>query len=148
MTNEEKKAIKNVEKFVYSILNGIGANDCKILLNYIEKLEKENEELKDIKQQICNEELINISEYFKLKKENEELKEDREKYKIRLTDEQYNKVINSCIEDINKQWQDKIRTKIKELEKEQKNCFTEKDKKRLAKIEVLNELLGDDINEN
>ena len=47
MSEEEQEAIKNVEKFVYSILNGIGANDCKILLNYINKLQKEIDQLKE-----------------------------------------------------------------------------------------------------
>lgn len=106
MSEEEKEAIKNAEKFVYSILNGIGANDCKILLNYIDKLQKENEDmrkelkvtsqmnsnlivklekelenLKEVDRQICNEELITKDKYQDILKENAELCEEKEFYR-------------------------------------------------------------------
>ena len=46
MTEEEKEAIERA-KFLVSIPTYLEKEMCKNLLNYIEKLQKENEELKD-----------------------------------------------------------------------------------------------------
>lgn len=43
---------------------------------------------------------------------------ENEKYIIKMTDEQYKQVIDLVEHDINKKWEDKIKAKIEELEKE------------------------------
>lgn len=46
-----------------------------------------------------------------------EMIEENKKYIIKMTDEQYSKVIGLVELDTNKKWEDKIKAKIKELEK-------------------------------
>lgn len=91
MTNEEKKAIENVKSFVYSILNGISAYDCKILLTLIENQSKEIEELKD---KFSDEEIRNTV----IKRYREVIEKDYiSKDKIKAKIEEYKKLINECI---------------------------------------------------
>ena len=54
----------------------------------------------------------------KLQKENEELKENDNKYTIHLTDEQYNKVIEIVQNNINQRWIRKVKDKIEKLNDE------------------------------
>lgn len=53
---------------------------------------------------------------------------------IHLTDEQYRKIIDSCSKDVSKQWQDKIKNEIKELEE-----ILEK-RKTIDIVEMINRL--------
>lgn len=88
MNEEEKKAI---EKFKFCGGNFVlDKESSKVVLNLIEKLQKENEELK----------------------------ENDNKYTIHLTDEQYNKVIEIVQNDIKQKWIQKVKDKIEELKKE------------------------------
>lgn len=59
--------------------------------------------------------LLNLIE--KLQKENEELKSNNEKYIIHLTDEQYKTVIENAQNDINQKWIQKVKDKIEEIDK-------------------------------
>ena len=53
MSEEEKKAIENLKKN-----RGVSFKEADVLSNLLEKQQKEIEDLNEIKQQICNEELI------------------------------------------------------------------------------------------
>lgn len=64
--------------------------------------------------------LLNLIE--KLQKENEELKSNNEKYIIHLMDGQYKTVIEIAQNDINQKWIQKVKDKIEELK--QQNIFT------------------------
>ena len=61
----------NTEKGVSHIPDYI----CNNVLNYIDKLQKELENLKEVDRQICCEELITKDKYQDILKENAELKE-------------------------------------------------------------------------
>lgn len=66
--------------------------------------------------------LLNLIE--KLQKENEELKSNNEKYIIHLTDEQYKTVIENAQNDINQKWIQKVKDKIeKEIKYHEKNIL-------------------------
>lgn len=81
--------------------------------------------------------ILNLIE--KLQKENEELKENDNKYTIHLTDEQYNKVIEIVQNGINQKWIRKVKDKIKILEKLQ-NEFLNNEELRV-KIIAYKELI-------
>ena len=59
--------------------------------------------------------ILNLIE--KLQKENEELKSNNEKYTIHLTDQQYNVVIENTKNDINQRWIRKVKDRIEEYKK-------------------------------
>lgn len=95
MNEEEKKAVEefkkqlrlamNIDDIATTIRNGY----AQIILDMIEKLQKENEELKE-----------------------------NNKYIINLTDEQYNAVIENAQDDIKQKWVQKVKDKIEELEEQ------------------------------
>lgn len=60
--------------------------------------------------------LLNLIE--KLQKENEELKSNNEKYIIHLTDGQYKTVIEIAQNDINQKWIQKVKDKIEKIDEE------------------------------
>lgn len=113
--NIEKDIIKKFEKFCENLyvfkdddMGGhfekiVGNQRANTTLGYL--VFKENLEEK-------------LSDYKRVLKENEELKSNNEKYIIHLTDEQYRTVIDLAQNDINKQWIQKIKDKIEELEEE------------------------------
>ena len=81
MTEEEKKAIERA-KFLVSIPTYLEKEMCKNLLNYIEKLQKENEKLKEqLKVEIYARDMV-VGLNSNLQKENEELKEQLKEYEI------------------------------------------------------------------
>ena len=100
MNEEEKKAFEELSKKA-------------VLCNYEER---------DYPNMICfkKDMLIVLNLIEKLQKENEELKENDNKYTIQLTDEQYNNVIEIVQNDINQKWIRKVKDKIEILEKLQK----------------------------
>ena len=104
----------------------------------IQDLQKQLDQLKEVDRQICNEELITKDKYQNILKENAELKEQRDNA-IKLRNELIEEQKITCIS------KNKIRDKIKELTGEihrtKKGRIILKDIKRLAKIEVLKELL-------
>lgn len=96
MTEEEKEAVEILNTFEfrgktrnYKEISSEDSKSVKIVLNLLEKLQKENEEL-------------GISN----------------KYTIHLTDKQYNAVIENAQNDINQKWIQKVKDKIEELQKE------------------------------
>ena len=101
MNKKEKKAIEflkenmlDYEEIDTSILLDINLTH-KIILNLIEKLQKENEEL-------------GISN----------------KYTIHLTDKQYNAVIENAQNDINQKWIQKVKDKVeKEIKYHERNIL-------------------------
>ena len=76
--------------------------------------------------------LLNLIE--KLQKENEELKSNNEKYIIHLTDEQYKTVIENAQNDINQKWIQKVKDKIEEYKNMLKTCNKAKDIDRIKAI--------------
>ena len=111
MSDEEKKAIDRLymKATLYSVdamdyPNSIVAKkDLVVAINLIEKQQKELKDLKDIQQQICNEELFEKEYVDKLKKEIEELKEE----------------LDDMINNVHKYFvaKDKIKAKIEEIDK-------------------------------
>ena len=95
MNKEERKAIEDMNRFANGIdMSCVTARQMQIILNLIEKLQKENEELKS----------------------------NNEKYIIHLTDKQYKTVIENAQKDINQKWIQKVKDKIeKEIKYHEKN---------------------------
>ena len=62
--------------------------------------------------------VVNLIE--KQSKEIEELKEENKKYIVQLTDEQYRKLVDIIRDKTSKEWEDKIKAKIEEYKKQQK----------------------------
>ena len=79
----------------------------KTLLNLIDKQSKEIEELKE---------------------NNKNLEDELNKYIVKMTDEQYRRLVNIIRDEINKLWEDKIKAKIEEWQKEKE--FYDKDEDR------------------
>ena len=97
MTEEERKTVEILNTFEfrsktrnYKEISLEDSKSVKIVLNLLEKLQKENEELKS----------------------------NNEKYTIHLTDKQYNAVIENAQNDINQKWIQKVKYKIEKLNSE------------------------------
>lgn len=116
MNDEEKKAIKIVNSLkewgkIHFIVKDrsyarLTYNEVYLLLNLIEKLQKENEELK-----------LN-----------------NEKYTIHLTEEQYKTVIENAQNDINQKLIQKVKDKIEGYKNMLKTCNKAKDIDRIKAI--------------
>mgnify|MGYP004636468681 CR=1 FL=1 len=143
MSEEEREIVKKFEKLYLKDFNNekitnedrLSYIECVLISNLIEKLQKENEELKE-----------------------------NNKYIIRLTDEQYNVVIENAQNDIKQKWIQKVKDKIeKEIKYHEKNILDienitmlrSKTAKEEAKIEfnkyaivVLNKILQELIEES
>ena len=83
MNKEEKEAIKwfDTERKLVEITNGDN-NYFSIILNLIDKLQKQLDQLKEVDKQICNEELISekcVREYY--------ISKDRIRNKIKELDD-------------------------------------------------------------
>lgn len=86
MTEEEKKAIEDMNRFANSIdMSCVSARQMQIVLNLIEKLQKENEELEEINNELEAEKNEAIRRYNfetipkqKVKDKIEELKQEIE----------------------------------------------------------------------
>jgi hypothetical protein len=70
---------------------------------------------------------------------------NEEEYTILLTDKQYRTVIDKAQEDINNEWKDKIRNKIKELENKKEQYSEQPLIYHILKSQ-LEELLGENKN--
>ena len=143
MTEEEKEAILHFKKYENKLVYEINEKDkryAKTILNYIDKLEKENKELKEDNSHQW-EERCRLT--FKLDKLQKEVEEEKEKHKATIYN--FELVVDKLENSISK---DKIRNKIKELED-----FIEKEEKETMgrcitigetqAIFVLKELLGE-----
>jgi hypothetical protein len=137
MSEEEREVVKKFERLYLKDFNNekiinedrLSYIECALMTNLIEKLQKENEELK----------------------------ENNNKYTIHLANEQYNTVIENAQNDINQKWIRKVKDKIDKLKDdlkyiacENKNCnkcFSEYRGSNFVycyayhQIKVLNELL-------
>lgn len=137
MSEEERKIVEKFERLYLRDFNGekitnedkLSYIECALISNLIEKLQKENGELK----------------------------ENNNKYTIHLANEQYNTIIENAQNDINQKWIRKVKDKIDKLKDdlkyivcENKNCnkcFSEYRGSNFVycyayhQIKVLNELL-------
>ena len=158
MNEEEKEAIEHLKEERKYAWDG---DIIEIVLNYIDTLQEENKKYIDIFN--STEKIMNGQERTKdkLLKENIELQKENEQLTKRLEHLCKSDIVCSYDEvDINRNYKkdiltldnnyiskDIIRTKIKELTGEikrtKKGRIILKDIKRLAKIEVLKELLGE-----
>lgn len=103
----EREAIKSLKEFAYTIHGTLSAKEAKIVLNLIEKLQKENEEKTTIL-------LAGAEKVKQLEKENKELKADNYELNNRITD---------LLENIPIQ---KVKDKIEEIDKKIKREENEK----------------------
>ncbi len=110
MNEEEKKAIEDMNRFASSIdMSCVTARQMQIILNLIERLQKENTEQKaEIERRKHDNKTLKefVSAVF-----NEDL---NDKYIIHLTDKQNNAVIENAQNDINQKWIQKVKNKIEE----------------------------------
>ena len=125
LSDEEKKAIKVVNKRTERL---------------IEELKIEEEDLIDepkiaylITQIAANKTLVNLiekqsKEIEELKENNKNLEDELNKYIVQLTDEQYRKLVDIIRDKTSKEWNDKIKAKIEEWQKEKE--FYDKDEDR------------------
>lgn len=102
LSDEEKEALRNFKSEYescdhYSSDLIIELDDAEILLNLIEKQSKEIEELKE---------------------NNKNFEDELNKYIVKMSDEQYRRLVDIIRDEINKFWKYKIKAKIEELEKE------------------------------
>lgn len=96
LSDEERKAIEQIIKISKEqYLDDVDYN-VSFLINLIEKQSKEIEELKE---------------------DNKNLEDELKKYIVKMTDEQYRRLVDIVGDETNKKWKDKIKAKIKELEK-------------------------------
>lgn len=131
MNEEEKRALKVINTRTKRLLDELK----------IEKEDMSDEpRIAYLMQEIrANKTLLNLIE--KLQKENEELKSNNEKYIIHLTDGQYKTVIEIAQNDINQKWIQKVKDKIEKLKINLVNMQGEELLIYESKIDVLQELL-------
>ena len=122
MNEEEEQAIERLKEIEVNTYSEGKARAIDTVLNLIEKLQKENEELKDTN---CL-----VKRYFKLKdtntylqKENDELKKQRNIEPILINNKMYfidNEIYNELLEDIKSNYTSvqKVKDKIEEMQKE------------------------------
>ena len=106
LSEEEKEAVEHIKAWIkFEEINGAKLTEFKLVLNLIEKQSKEIEELKAINK--MQEYRINEMDIPKSVAEQRERKA-------------YIKGTNDADELCNKKWEDKIKAKIEELEKQDK----------------------------
>ena len=85
MNEEEKKAIEDMNRFANGIdMSCVTARQMQIILNLVEKLQKENKELKDFKKQVTDIESTNFikyKNYISVQKVKDEIEELNQYYK-------------------------------------------------------------------
>ena len=119
MNEEEEQAIERLKEIEVNTYSEGKARAIDTVLNLIEKLQKENEELKDTN---CL-----VKRYFKLKdtntylqKENDELKKQRNIEPLLINNKMYfidNEIYNELLEDIKSNYTSvqKVKDKIEEI---------------------------------
>lgn len=132
LSDEEKEILNNIKEYMQNdidkgyhkfVYNDLGSDfkciDCinaiDNVLNLIEKQQKEIEELKE---------------------NNKNLEDELNKYIVKMSDEQYRRLVNIIRDEINKLWEDKIKAKIEQLDYNDIANF-----ERRCKQEVLQSLL-------
>lgn len=109
MNEEEEQAIERLKKIEVNTYSEGKARAIDTVLNLIEKLQKENEELK-----------LN-----------------NEKYIIHLTDEQYKTAIENAQNDINQKWIQKVKENLIEYQKEYELLLEHQNGKESNKTKTL-----------
>ena len=127
MNKEERKAIEDMNRFANGIdMSCVTARQMQIILNLIEKLQKENEELKEYKK-IAELTKISCCTAQNCEALNNAIKSELENQKLK---EELN--------DINQKWIQKVKDKIEEINK---NLYTVEHYETVGAINVLQELL-------
>ena len=154
MEREEQEAINTLKRTIKNsnYCDSIGIGQIEIVLNYIDKLQKENEDMREELQMYVDTDVMilqkelkdSINARFELQrridktqKENAELKEE-----IKDLIEENHKHID-YIANMKKKHEDKIRTKIKELENKKEQYSEQPLIYHILKSQ-LEELLGDE----
>ena len=122
LSDEEKKELKELINLMYN--NHISQYGKRKLEKYIKKQSKEIEELKE---------------------NNKNLEDELNKYIVKMSDEQYRRLVDIIRDEINKLWKDKIKAKIEESElliDNSQGCMSDEDLyKEYGKIEFGQSLL-------
>ncbi len=120
LSDEEKKAIEYLKRHIIPCYGRKGTIEFMLndtLLNLIEKQSKEIEELKE---------------------NNKNLEDELNKYIVKMSDEQYRRLVDIIRDEINKLWEDKIKARIEE---EDKLFFKTKDVRHANRYKAYKELL-------
>ena len=153
MNEEEKKAIKNMDRFANGIdMSIVSASQMQTILNLIEKLKKENEELKEKENKIYKEvqESLAFEKFLIVKERKPDLFNQGRFYISQIIYDILNDVQNpeeihkenKCIQYIDYIPIQKVKDKIEEIKLSLKDdCLALHEFQRLAKIDVLQELL-------
>lgn len=97
LSDEEMKAIDYLQLcYDLSTITNESLSKLGIALNLIEKQSKEIEELKE---------------------NNKNLEDELNKYIVKMSDEQYRRLVDIIRDEINKLWEDKIKAKIEKIDK-------------------------------
>lgn len=96
LSDEEKKEYEELKSLLYT--GTISQYGKRKLIDIIEKQSKEIEELKE---------------------NNKNLEDELNKYIVKLSDEQYRRLVNIIRDEINKLWEDKIKAKTIEIKNRQ-----------------------------
>lgn len=97
LSEEERMAIEHLKNYPINwLIETVNESAIKIILNLIEKDSKEIEELKE---------------------NNKNLEDELNKYIVKMSDEQYRRLVDIIRDEINKLWEDKIKAKIEEIDK-------------------------------
>ena len=122
MTDEEKKEYEELKSLLYT--GTLSQHGKRKLIDMFEKQRKEIEELKE---------------------NNKNLEDELNKYIVKMSDEQYRRLVDIIRDEINKLWKDKIKTKIEESElliDNSQGCMSDEDLyKEYGKIEFGQSLL-------
>lgn len=81
-----KKAIKSLKEFAYTIHGTLSAEEAKIVLNLIEKLQKANKELDNDNTEWRAKYVIQLAKIDDLQKENKNITQQRDYYKARYNE--------------------------------------------------------------
>lgn len=135
LSDEEKKEYEELKSLLYTgTISQYGKR------NLIDMFEKQSKEI-----EILNKNMNLLREQnISYKQSIHGLKEENKKYIVQLTDEQYRKLVDIIRDKTSKEWEDKIKAKIEELDeaiKVNKECA----KDNADRITV--RLLNDEINE-
>ena len=156
MNEEEKKAIKNMDRFANGIdMSIVSASQMQTILNLIEKLKKENEELKEKENKIYKEvqESLAFEKILIVKERKPELLNQGRFYISQIIYDILNDVQNpegihkenKCIQYIDYIPIQKVKDKIEELKKKVEELTDDKGywggSDLLEQIKVLQELL-------
>lgn len=81
-----KKAIKSLKEFAYTTHGTLSAEEAKIVLNLIEKLQKANKELDNDNTEWRAKYVIQLAKIDDLQKENKNITQQRDYYKARYNE--------------------------------------------------------------